>query len=158
MGFNRVPHYSRGVLLVGDTGGMVNPFNGEGSPTHESGDLRRNASRRWPPPGTARERVLANYPSELKARYGGYYRLGNAFVSSSAIRSHADRHQARHATPDPHAVCAEAPQPHGPARWDAMDRVINAMTAGTSRLTPKAWPKPHLGCPGRSRPDSPNRV
>ncbi|NUO57159.1 MAG: geranylgeranyl reductase family protein, partial [Hamadaea sp.] len=30
MGFNRTPHYTRGVLLVGDSGGMVNPFNGEG--------------------------------------------------------------------------------------------------------------------------------
>ena len=30
MGFNRQPHYSRGVLLLGDAGGMVNPFNGEG--------------------------------------------------------------------------------------------------------------------------------
>ena len=30
MGFNRQPHYSRGLLLVGDSGGMVNPFNGEG--------------------------------------------------------------------------------------------------------------------------------
>ncbi|HET8601155.1 MAG TPA: geranylgeranyl reductase family protein, partial [Segeticoccus sp.] len=30
MGFNRTPHYADGVLLVGDAGGMVNPFNGEG--------------------------------------------------------------------------------------------------------------------------------
>ena len=30
MGFNRQPHYGRGLLLVGDAGGMVNPFNGEG--------------------------------------------------------------------------------------------------------------------------------
>ena len=30
MGFNRTPHYTRGMLLVGDAGGMVNPFNGEG--------------------------------------------------------------------------------------------------------------------------------
>ena len=30
MGFNRQPHYDRGLLLVGDAGGMVNPFNGEG--------------------------------------------------------------------------------------------------------------------------------
>ena len=30
MGFNRKPHYARGMLLVGDSGGMVNPFNGEG--------------------------------------------------------------------------------------------------------------------------------
>jgi geranylgeranyl reductase family protein len=28
MGFNRQPHYERGLLLVGDAGGMVNPFNG----------------------------------------------------------------------------------------------------------------------------------
>ena len=30
MGFNRTPHYTNGLLLVGDSGGMVNPFNGEG--------------------------------------------------------------------------------------------------------------------------------
>src|SRR5258708_30233796 len=30
MGFNRTPHYTRGLLLAGDSGGMVNPFNGEG--------------------------------------------------------------------------------------------------------------------------------
>ncbi len=40
MGFNRVPHYTRGVLLVGDSGGMVNPFNGEGiAYAMESGEL-----------------------------------------------------------------------------------------------------------------------
>ena len=30
MAFNRQPHYTKGLLLVGDAGGMVNPFNGEG--------------------------------------------------------------------------------------------------------------------------------
>ena len=40
MGFNRVPHYTRGVMLVGDSGGMVNPFNGEGiAYAMESGEL-----------------------------------------------------------------------------------------------------------------------
>ena len=40
MGFNRQPHYDRGLLLVGDAGGMVNPFNGEGiAYAMESGEL-----------------------------------------------------------------------------------------------------------------------
>ena len=40
MGFNRVPHYTRGVMLVGDSGGMVNPMNGEGiAYAMESGEL-----------------------------------------------------------------------------------------------------------------------
>jgi flavin-dependent dehydrogenase len=30
MAFNRQPLYADGLLLVGDAGGMVNPFNGEG--------------------------------------------------------------------------------------------------------------------------------
>lgn len=30
MSFNRQPAYDRGLLLVGDAGGMVSPFNGEG--------------------------------------------------------------------------------------------------------------------------------
>ncbi len=44
MGFNRTPHYSNGVLLVGDSGGSVNPFNGEGIPyAMESGKFAAEA-------------------------------------------------------------------------------------------------------------------
>ena len=40
MGFNRKPHYANGMLLVGDAGGMVNPFNGEGiAYAMESGEM-----------------------------------------------------------------------------------------------------------------------
>ena len=40
MGFNRTPHYTRGLLLAGDSGGMVNPFNGEGiAYALESGEI-----------------------------------------------------------------------------------------------------------------------
>ncbi len=40
MGFNRTPHYTRGLLLAGDAGGMVNPFNGEGiAYAMESGEI-----------------------------------------------------------------------------------------------------------------------
>jgi len=30
MSFNRKPHYTQGLVLVGDAGGMVSPYNGEG--------------------------------------------------------------------------------------------------------------------------------
>ena len=63
MGFNRVPHYTRGVLLVGDSGGMVNPFNGEGIAVRDGVRASwppRSRCRRWPGrPGPARERALA---------------------------------------------------------------------------------------------------
>src|SRR5690606_29253882 len=40
MGFNRTPHYRDGMLLLGDAGGMVSPFNGEGiSAAMESAQL-----------------------------------------------------------------------------------------------------------------------
>ena len=40
MGFNRTPHYTNGLLLAGDAGGMVNPFNGEGiAYAMESGEI-----------------------------------------------------------------------------------------------------------------------
>ncbi len=51
MGFNRQPHYTRGLLLVGDSGGMVNPFNGEGiAYAMESGEIAAEVdrARRWP--------------------------------------------------------------------------------------------------------------
>ena len=52
MGFNRKPHYTRGLLLVGDSGGMVNPFNGEGidyalEAGHTAADVILQA---WPGP------------------------------------------------------------------------------------------------------------
>ncbi|MDX6356144.1 MAG: menaquinone-9 beta-reductase, partial [Streptomyces sp.] len=83
MAFNRQPHYTRGLLLVGDAGGLVNPFNGEGiAYAMESGELAAEVAVQAlaRPAGPARERALRQYPVELKARYGGYYRLGGLFV------------------------------------------------------------------------------
>ncbi len=83
MGFNRKPHYGRGVLLVGDAGGMVNPFNGEGIDyALEAGalagrriDAALSASR-----AQGREAQLHGYASDLAEHYGGYYTLGRWFV------------------------------------------------------------------------------
>ncbi len=83
MGFNRKPHYTRGMLLVGDSGGMVNPFNGEGidyalEAGHIAADTILQALSR--PEGPARERVLEGYAAALDAAYGGYFTLGRVFA------------------------------------------------------------------------------
>ncbi|GAB3645732.1 geranylgeranyl reductase family protein [Glycomyces tarimensis] len=83
MGFNRVPHYSRGLMLVGDSGGMVNPFNGEGiAYAIESAEIAAEvaavALRR--PNAPRREAELRRYPELLSRRLGSYYRMGEVFV------------------------------------------------------------------------------
>jgi len=137
MGFNRVPHYTGGVLLVGDSGGMVNPFNGEGiAYAMESGELAAeiavDALHR--PSAASRERALQRYPSELRARYGGYYRLGGIFVKLIG-RPELMKLAVRHGMPHPtlmrfvFKLLANLTDPRG---GDAMDRIINAMV----RLAP----------------------
>jgi geranylgeranyl reductase family protein len=139
MGFNRVPHYTRGVLLVGDCGGMVNPFNGEGIPyAMESGELAAEVAVQAlaRTPGPARERALAHYPAALKARYGGYYRLGNIFVKLIG-RPQIMKLATHHGMPHPtlmRFVLKLLANLTDPQDGDAMDRVINAMT----RLAPAA--------------------
>ncbi|SBT69272.1 geranylgeranyl reductase family [Micromonospora sediminicola] len=133
MGFNRVPHYTRGVLLVGDSGGMVNPFNGEGiAYAMESGELAAEVAVQAlaRPAGAERERALMAYPQELKARFGGYYRLGGIFVKLIG-RPEVMRLATKHGMPHPMLMrfvlklLANLTDPRG---GDAMDRVINAMT------------------------------
>ncbi len=83
MGFNRTPHYYRGLLLAGDAAGMVNPFNGEGiAYAMESGEiLARVVAQALARPNRAEtERVLRGYPEALQDAYGGYYALGRVFV------------------------------------------------------------------------------
>ncbi|WP_422772829.1 geranylgeranyl reductase family protein [Plantactinospora sp. WMMC1484] len=132
MGFNRVPHYTRGVLLVGDSGGMVNPFNGEGiAYAMESGELAAEimVQALARPAGPERERALAGYPAELKVRYGGYYRLGNVFVKLIG-NPHVMRIATKHGMPHPTLMrfvlklMANLTDPRG---GDAMDRIINGL-------------------------------
>jgi len=82
MGFNRTPHYTRGLVLVGDAGGMVNPFNGEGiayamaSARIAAGVLAEALAL----PAHERERALQRYPAAVEAEMGAYYALGRVFV------------------------------------------------------------------------------
>jgi menaquinone-9 beta-reductase len=139
MGFNRQPHYTRGLLLVGDAGGMVNPFNGEGiAYAMESAEFAAEvvvqALARQSAAG--RERVLEGYPRVLKERYGGYYTLGRLFVKAIG-NPQLMKFATKHGLPHPVLMrftlklLANLTDPRG---GDPMDRVINAM----SRLAPAA--------------------
>jgi menaquinone-9 beta-reductase len=133
MGFNRKPHYANGVLLVGDCGGMVNPFNGEGiayamEAAVMAADAVTQALKRTDVAG--RERVLNGYPAMLEQAYGGYYTLGRVFVKmigNPAFMRLATRHGLHHETLMRFALklLANLTDPRG---GDAMDRMINALT------------------------------
>lgn len=84
MAFNRKPHYREGLLLVGDSGGMVSPFNGEGiayalQAGRFAGQTLAQAHARSTK--SAREAVMATYPKQLSDELGGYYTLGRIFAS-----------------------------------------------------------------------------
>ena len=139
MGFNRQPHYGKGLLLVGDAGGMVNPFNGEGiAYAMESGQLAAEVVAQALARGSAgeRERALEAYPKALKDIYGGYYTLGRIFVRAIG-NPNVMRLATQRGCPHPTLMrftlklLANLTDARG---GDTMDRLIN----GLSRITPAA--------------------
>ena len=137
MGFNRTPHYHRGLLLAGDAAGMVNPFNGEGiAYAMESGEiLARVVAQALARPNRAEtERVLRSYPEELQAAYGRYYTLGRLFVEligRPKLMRYATNRGMHHPQLMRFALKLLA-NLTDPRDGDASDRVISAMT----RLAP----------------------
>jgi menaquinone-9 beta-reductase len=139
MGFNRTPAYTRGLLLAGDAGGMVNPFNGEGiAYAMESGEIAARVVTQalsrpaWP----QAERVLHTYPQALNDAYGGYYALGRLFVRAIGrpeVMKFATVHGMRRPTAMRFVLKLLA-NLTDPRDGDAADRLINAM----SRLAPAA--------------------
>ena len=136
MGFNRTPHYYQGLLLVGDAGGMVNPFNGEGiAYAMESGEIlaRTIAQALARARRTETERVLAGYPRALNQAYGGYYAAGRVFVKAIG-RPGLMRFATRHSMSRPALMgfalklLANLTDPRG----DAADRLVS----GLSKLAP----------------------
>jgi menaquinone-9 beta-reductase len=134
MGFNRKPHYARGVLLVGDAGGMVNPFNGEGidyalEAGHMAAQTALQALARGD--GPARERVLQGYAAALDAEYGGYFTLGRGFAKLVGNPTFM-RLATKHGLPRPTLMrftlklMANLTDHKG---GDAHDRIINALSA-----------------------------
>ncbi|MCM0615480.1 geranylgeranyl reductase family protein [Paenarthrobacter sp. MSM-2-10-13] len=89
MGFNRTPHYSPGLLLLGDAGGMVSPFNGEGiSYAMESARFAaeflidassRSASAGWTTHDA--DAHLSRYADYVRDQWGSHFTLGRMFAS-----------------------------------------------------------------------------
>ncbi|MGW6004198.1 geranylgeranyl reductase family protein [Oerskovia enterophila] len=139
MGFNRKPLYSRGVVLVGDSGGMVSPFNGEGiayamQAARVAADVVAQSRARST--DAARERTLATYPEIMRRDLGGYYTLGRYFVR---LIEHPEvmRLCTRYGLPRPLVMrfvlklLSDCYEPRG---GDVVDRVI----AGLTRVVPSA--------------------
>ncbi|GGK99524.1 drug:proton antiporter [Sphaerisporangium melleum] len=138
MAFNRQPHYTRGLVLVGDAGGSINPFNGEGiAYAMETGRIAADTivtalSGSTP---AQRERVLRAYPQTLKDAYGGYFTLGRLFVEAigkPGVMGFLTRHGLPHPTLMRFALklLANLTDRQG----DTSDRIINAL----SKVTPPA--------------------
>jgi menaquinone-9 beta-reductase len=139
MGFNRVPHYRNGLLLVGDAGGMVNPFNGEGiGYAMESAKLAAECvvQALARPAGLSREHALHGYPVQLRDALGSYYRLGNIFsklIGNPVIMRTATRYGMPRVTLM-RLVLKLLAGLYDEKDGDAMDRVITLAT----RLAPTA--------------------
>ncbi|MGO4383177.1 geranylgeranyl reductase family protein [Specibacter sp. RAF43] len=83
MGFNRTPHYSDGLLLLGDAGGMVSPFNGEGiSYAMESARFAAELIARAAGTNSrlAAGHVLSGYGDVVRAQWGSHFTLGRIFA------------------------------------------------------------------------------
>ncbi|HEY2639084.1 MAG TPA: geranylgeranyl reductase family protein [Streptosporangiaceae bacterium] len=139
MAFNRTPHYTGGLLLVGDAGGLVNPFNGEGiAYALESGELAARVITQALARTTAasRERVLQTYPRQLKDAYGGYYTLGRVFVEligKPSFMKFATKHGIKRPAVMRFSMklLGNLTETRG---GDAVDRLLNAV----SKITPAA--------------------
>ena len=131
MGFNRTPHYFKGLLLVGDAGGMVNPFNGEGiAYAMESGEILARTITPGAGPGPAAgdragaRRLSARAQPGLRRLLRARPRLrqGDRPAAADALRD-----QARHVASRPDGVRAQAARQ--PDRYRAVTRQTGWSTA-----------------------------
>ncbi len=133
MAYNRQPHYSQGLILVGDAGGMVSPFNGEGityalKAGRIAADVVTQALARTSAYG--HEKALRAYPAAMAAEHGGYFALGKVFVK---LIENPDlmRICTKYGLPRPtlmrfvHKLLSDGYEHRG---GDAMDRIIATLT------------------------------
>jgi menaquinone-9 beta-reductase len=130
MGFNRRPLAQPGVLLVGDAGGLVNPFNGEGiSYAMETGQAA--AELVYEALAKGKPGLAQVYPTLLRQRYGKYFAMGNVFVKAIGnprIMSFATRHGLHREWLMQFALRVMANLTDGP-KGDVHDKVFAALEA-----------------------------
>jgi geranylgeranyl reductase family protein len=90
MGFNRTPHVTPGMLLLGDAGGMVSPFNGEGisyameSARYAADFVLRardaSAGKEGDAARAAFDSALAEYADCIRWQWGAHFQIGSVFA------------------------------------------------------------------------------
>ena len=79
MGLSVGPHAGPTYLVVGDAGGSINPFNGEGiAYAYETGRMAADAVHQALVSGDGL--ALADYEARLQQTYGLYFKVARAFV------------------------------------------------------------------------------
>ncbi len=135
MGFNRRPLAMPGMLVIGDAGGIVNPFNGEGiSYAMETGKMA--AELVYESLAGSRPGLAHIYPTLVRQRYGKYYAMGNVFVKligNPRIMRFATEHGLHREWLMRFAMRLMANLSDGP-RGDVQDKLLYAM----ERVSPTA--------------------
>lgn len=79
MAFNRTPHWIPGLMLLGDSAGLVSAFNGEGisnamqSARFAAEQIVASAGANGP---AQRDLLLAQYPQRVRAEWGAHFTQG----------------------------------------------------------------------------------
>ncbi|AMM33825.1 Drug:proton antiporter [Sinomonas atrocyanea] len=152
MGFNRTPHVVPGMALLGDAGGMVSPFNGEGiSYAMESGRFAaqylvdaaaaQRAAGRARPAEADVDRRLGAYADRVRREWGSHFTLGRGFA---ALIGHPAVMRAALATGMPVPplmrlvvrLLANLTDRPGTSLPDAAIRVLEALVPATSNTVP----------------------
>ncbi len=156
MGFNRTPHYAPGLLLLGDAGGMVSPFNGEGiSYAMESARFAAefiidSAARSASSGGTYdADARLGGYADFVRGQWGSHFTLGRAFAAVIG-RPAVMKLALRTGMPLPVLMkfvvrlLANLTDPSAKGIEDRMIRVLEALVPATSNTGAVPVPNPRI--------------
>jgi flavin-dependent dehydrogenase len=136
MGFNRTPHVVPGMALLGDAGGMVSPFNGEGiSYAMESGRYAAQflADARG---ASDVDHALGAYADKVRGEWGSHFTLGRTFAALIG-RPAVMRLALRTGMPIPALMrvvvrlLANLTEPRGGGLEDRAIRVLESLTPAT---------------------------